>query len=109
MPPRRPELVWNDVTVEKLAGRGLLIYDALDVAHGRHKLFHQKAGASVLPDGRLKTRPARRLMIGPDRGNRLLTFVLEYPDEDGRSHVVTGWHSDAEEITMYSHPGGSPQ
>ena len=109
MPPRRPDFSWNDTTIEELAGHGLVIDDALDVARGAYKLFHQKGNTTIRRDGRITSRPDRRLMIGPDRGNRLLTFILEYPDLDGRSHVVTGWQSDAEETAMYRHPGGSPR
>ncbi len=90
MPRRRTELKWNTTTIEELAEHGLIIHDALDVSNGVHKLFRQKASTRTLPDGQTVRRRPRRIMIGPDLGNRLLTFVLEYPDRDGRSHVVTG-------------------
>ena len=45
-------------------------------------------------------------MIGPDRTGRLLTFILELPDDWGQSHVVTGWPSDNEERARYHQPGG---
>ena len=46
-------------------------------------------------------------MVGPDGSGRLLTFILEYPDPQGASHVVTGWHADRDELARYRQAGGS--
>ena len=36
-------------------------------------------------------------MVGPDNSGRLLTLVIEYPDGEGKSKIVTGWDADDEE------------
>lgn len=75
---------------------GLYIEDAYDVLdEDRYKLF-----SDAPHDDRVK-------IVGPDRGGRLLTFVVTRPDGQGRCLIVTGWPADAEEQTIYSRPGGT--
>ena len=106
MLPRRPRLRWNDVTHDKLAAHGVDIDRAIEVADGSPKLFHQERTLILRSDGTFRWQPDRVRMIGPDSTGRLLTFILEYPDADGRSHVVTGWPSDKDERSKYRQPGG---
>ena len=72
---------------------GLSMLDADDVWLGPAKYFPQPADASPRFRREADKRPERVVMIGPDWSGRLLTFILELPDERGVSHVVTGWVS----------------
>lgn len=45
-------------------------------------------------------------MIGPDAGGRLLTIILDIPDQYRESHVVTAWMSTPGEQSRYHQPGG---
>ena len=107
MPPYPIDLDWNESVQEKLWAHGLRPEQAREVLSGAPKLFAQTAATVLKPHGGISTRPARILMVGPDRSGRLLTFILEYPDEDGYSQIVTGWPSDKGEAAKYGHPGGS--
>ena len=40
-------------------------------------------------------------MVGLDNSGRLLTFVIEYPDSEGKCKIVTGWIADGEERAKY--------
>ena len=97
-------LEWNDATDDELWAHRLDVADALDVWDGPAKYFRQRARTRA---GRgVRRAPRRILMIGPDRGGRLLSFILELPGRDDVSHVVTGWESDEDERTRYARPGG---
>ena len=96
----------NEVTDDELWVHRLGLEDADDVWEGPAKYFPQPAQWQELDDGTLRLQPARTLMIGPDAGGRLLTFILELPDERDVSHVVTGWVSDDDERARYYQPGG---
>lgn len=106
--PRIPRagLLDNEATTEELWVHGLTIDDADDVWEGPAKYFSQPARSDLNPDGASSKQPARVKMVGPDRTGRLLTFILELPDRNGRSHVVTGWIADQDERTRYHRPGG---
>lgn len=96
----------NDATDEHLWQHGLRFVDAIAVWAGPAKYFEQP---ELLEDdgyGRIGKRAERTLMIGPDRGGRLLTIVLELPDALRESHVVTGWPSTSAEQSRYHQPGG---
>lgn len=96
----------NDATEEELAAHGLIFEHARDVWYGPAKYFPQAAREVLDEFGKPRRQPERMKMIGPDRGGRLLTFILELPGVDGQSHVVTGWESDRDEQTRYHQPGG---
>lgn len=99
-------LLDNDVTTEELWVHGLTIDDADDVWEGPAKYFTQFARSDVDSDETPFKQPERLKMVGPDLTGRLLTFILELPDRNGRSHVVTGWTADQDERTRYHRPGG---
>lgn len=96
----------NDTTENKLAGHGLTIADALEVLDDAPRYFRQRAGSRLGPDGAIVKRPARRRMVGRAESGRLLTFIIEYPDETGCSHVVTGWPADNDEQARYRQARG---
>lgn len=107
MPPHPHDLDWNEAIRDKLWDHGLTPEQARDVLFRAPKLFAQKATTIIRSDGSIKEQPARIIMVGPDRAGQLLTFILEYPDGDGYSHIVTGWPADSDEFAKYGHPGGS--
>lgn len=96
----------NDATENKLAGRGLTIEDAFGVLDDAPRYFRQRAGAQPGPSGAIVERPARLRMVGRTASGRLLTFIIEYPDEAGCSHVVTGWPADSDEQARYRQARG---
>ena len=101
MADRVPPIDWDDVSEDKLWGHRLTIDDALEVARGRPIIKHLAAELEEAQEGHLRLRPARWLLIGPDRSNRMLTFVLEYPQGGRDSHIVTGWPSGSKERAWY--------
>ena len=96
----------NDATDERLWRHRLTIWDADDVWAGPAKYLDQDARVAWEPQGHLDERPERIVMVGPDKGGRLLTFILELPDSQGESHVVTGWTATKGERSRYYQPGG---
>ena len=96
----------NDATDEHLWKHGLLMRDADRVWMGPAKYFDQGAELEMDEGGRLHERPDRLVMIGPESGGRLLTFILELPDQQGESHVVTGWVATRAQRSRYHQPGG---
>ena len=101
MRPRIRHLTANEVTDDKLARHGLTMRHAEEVRSGQCIVRRQKRRLKFRPDGSLYEQPPRLKLIGPDRSGRLLTFVPEYPDQDGRSHVVTGWFAQNADRTRY--------
>ena len=96
----------NDRTEEHLWRHRLDISDAEEVWLGPAKYFEQKNRQEFDEFGQPWTQPARVVMIGPDFGGRLLTFILAQPDEYGESRVITGWPANREDRTRYHRPGG---
>ena len=96
----------DDVTDEHLWKHGLRFDDAIAVWQGPAKYFDQPESIETDELGRFRRRPPRTLMIGPDEGLRWLTFILELPNRDEESHVVTGWPSTLGEQSRYHQPGG---
>ena len=96
----------NEATDDELSEHRLTFDDAEDVWNGAAKYFPQPTRHGIDAGGRSFTQPERLKMVGPDRTGRLLTFILELPDDDGWSHVVTGWRADRDEQTRYHQPGG---
>lgn len=88
-------------TTEHLARHGVTVGQAFDVVRGTPAFVDQQGRYEERPDGLLRWRRPRQKLIGPDRTGQLLTFVIEYPDEDGLSKIVTGWHADDEERAQY--------
>lgn len=99
-------LAFTPTTSAKLWRRGLSENDAEAVLVHGPVFVPQKAQLEERPGGGLRERPRRLLMIGRNRSGRLLTFVLELPDEDGTSIVVTGFESKGNELTWYRQRGG---
>ena len=99
-------LTGNDASDAHLWKHGLLYGDADEVWEGRAKYFDQDSKYFTDDNGNLRLRPDRLVMIGPDAGRRLLTVILDPPDEGGFSHVVTGWPSTRAEKTRYDQSGG---
>lgn len=107
MPGEIRSLGWNEASLEELARHGLEPGDAAAVlASGLAKRFRQPARRRRDPFRAATIQPERIKLIGPDRSGRLLTFILELPDGDGRAHIVTGWIADTEERSRYRKPGG---
>lgn len=101
MADRVPHLYWDDVTEDKLWVHGLTIDHALEVARGSPIIKRQAAQLEEGQNGEIRMRPIRLLLIGPDRSNRVLTFVLEYPQHGHDSRIVTGWTSGSKERAWY--------
>lgn len=99
-------LTGNDASDAHLWKHGVLYGDADEVWEGRAKYFDQDSEYFADEGGKLRLRPERLVMIGPDFSGRLLTIILEPPDDGGFSHVVTGWPSTRAERTRYDQPGG---
>ena len=96
----------NDATDDHLWKHGLTIWDADDVWEGPAKYFDQDARVAEALASGPHARPERVVMIGPDKGGRMLTFIPELPDSAGESHVVTGWIATRGERSRYHQPGG---
>lgn len=96
----------NGSTDDHLWKHGLDYRDAVVVWVGPAKYFEQQEAEESGDAGRLRVRPERTIMIGPDASGRLLTFILELPDHHEESHVVTGWPSTIGEQSRYHQPGG---
>lgn len=99
------DLVWNDVSEDKLAAHGLSIARAQEVLWGRPRFKTQEEGQEVDEFG-VRPRPKRLRMIGRDGSGRLLTVILELPNAEGDAHVVTGWPVKPSERTEYRQMGG---
>lgn len=99
-------LVGNDATDDHLWKHGLMMRDADRVWEGPAKYFDQGTDLKMGEGAQLHERPDRVVMIGPDAGGRLLTVILELPNELGVSHVVTGWISTLAQQSRYHQPGG---
>ena len=110
--PRRRRIVAleaSDYVFEKLLRKGLSLQSAVEVLNGSPKFLMQAEMISVDALGRDRSQPARLIMVGPDRGGRLLTFVLDLPDDERVSQVVTGWEADEADGSSYAQGGGLPR
>lgn len=101
MADRIPNLRWDDRSQDKLWVHRLTIDDALAVARGSPIIIQQDARDEERPDGTIGVRPPRLLLIGPDRSNRMVTLVIEYPRDDFSSRIVTGWRAARKEHAWY--------
>ena len=101
-PPQHIEdVTWGEAAEDEMARHGMSGWDAQDVFDGSPRFFRQPGKEEMDASGRWRMRPDRIKMVGPDAGSRMLTFVLEYPDSDGLSQVVTGWPADKKERARY--------
>ncbi len=67
----------------------------------------QSAKSYFGPDGVFYEQPERLKIIGPDRTGRIFTIIIEYPDQDDRSTIVTGFESSRrDELLHRRHRGG---
>ena len=102
-------LVWNEASIEELARHGLRPEDAeAALESGIAKRFRQAARMRRHLRQSTARQPERIKMIGPDRSGRLLTIILELPDDNGLARIVTGWQASAGERSRDHRPGGRP-
>ncbi len=76
----------------------------------RHKLYLEDVYDVVVGEAKFKIFPdggheGRHKIVGPDKGGRLLTFIVKFAGDD--AVVITGWPADSEERTLYSRRGGA--
>ena len=95
----------NSASADHLWDHGISMLDAEDVWFGPAKYFPQDASEQET-NGWIDQRPDRVMMVGPSASGRLLTIILELPDVNGFSHVVTGWVSTRDQQSRYHQPGG---
>ena len=65
--------------------------------------FEQDPVPEFTSAGFFRMRPRRLQMLGPDNQGRLLVFILELPDEEGESLIVSGWEADSDEHAIYEY------
>ena len=105
---RIPQLRESPDTLDKLWVHGVTLDDAFDVEEIAPELFRQKAKLVLRRDGTSYRQPARMKIIGPNRGGRLLTLIVEYPDSQNQSTIVTGyWSSSGEQSAYHQRKGGN--
>ncbi len=105
--PRVPRLRESPDTVDKLWEHGVTLDDAFDVEEIAPEVFRQKARLILRSDGTLHQQPARLRMIGPNRGERMITLIIEYPDMENLSTIVTGyWSSKSDQNDYRQRRGG---
>lgn len=85
----------------KLAERGLEFEDA-EFAFDHRPFLSWQPSRKRPPEEGPGTRPGRWVMIGRGLDEDIVTFVLEAPDADGESAVVTGWVATGDEAEMYN-------
>ena len=99
-------LRFNAISEDELAAHGLSPADVDAVFERQPRFARQRASIEDSAEGGTRRRPGRLRMIGPNNSGRVLAFVLEYPDANGISHVVTGWRADDDELAKYRQLGG---
>ena len=101
---RRPKPRALRISVDsrrKLTERGIEFEDAEFAFEHRPVLNWQPSQERPLEEGR-GTRPGRWVMIGRGLQEDVVTFVLEAPDAEGESEVVTGWTATRDEVELYN-------
>ena len=96
----------NERTEDHLWRHKLDLSDAEEVWLGPAQYFEQRERQEFDAFGQPCKQLARVVMIGPDFGGRLLTFIFAQPDERGESRVITGWPANRNDQTRYNRPGG---
>ena len=100
--PRLPaDLKWTRATAEHLAAHEISVDDALAVLENAPVFFEQDPVSEFTGAGFYRMRPHRLKMLGPDDQGRFLLFILELPDRNGRSGIVTGWVAQKDEVDIY--------
>lgn len=104
---RVPRLQESPDTVDKLWVHGVTLDDAFDVEEIAPEVFRQQAKLILRADGTPYRQPVRLKMVGPNRAGRLLTLIIEYPDPENHSIIVTGyWSSNGEQSAYHQRRGG---
>ena len=99
--PRPRYLGISDDSVAKLAERGIAFEDArFALAH--RPILNWQPSHERPPEEGAGIRPGRWVMIGRGVEGDIITFVLDAPDEDGESQVVTGWTATTDEQELYN-------
>lgn len=99
--PRPRSLGISDDSEAKLASRGMSLDDAEFALKHRPAWTWQRSKKRPGDEGSGE-RPGRWVMTGRGLQNDFVTFVLEAPDRDGLSRVVTGWLATEEEWKRYN-------
>ena len=99
--PRPRTLRISDESRRKLTERGIEFEDAEFAFKHRPILNWQLSQERPLEEGP-GARPGRWVMVGRGLEKDIVTFVLEAPDTDGESEVVTGWVATNDEVEMYN-------
>ena len=86
--------------IDKLLSKGLSLDRAVEVLNGAPKFDAQPETNVPDESGRDRIQPERLIMIGRDRGGRMLTFVLEHPDPDRISQPAIDWISGAADVSV---------
>lgn len=100
------DLAFNESVIDKLWRHSVQEFEAWEVLWEDPVFKRQDAQEEIRDDGSLRKTNARLLMIGRTHSGRLLTIVLELPDADGISEVVTGFNSKGNELGWYRQRGG---
>ena len=100
------ELEIGDAALDKLWGHSVREHEVWQIFYEHPVLMWQEPSEEERDDGSWRIRPRRILMIGRTRSRRLLTIVLELPDEEGVAEVVTGFDAKGNEPAWYRQRGG---
>ena len=100
------DLVVKEFILDKLWRHGIQEHEVWEVHWGAPVFKRQVPHDEIRADGTLRRPPERLLMIGRSRSRRLLTIVLELPDANGVSEVVTGFDAKGNEPGWYRQRGG---
>ena len=103
MPGPPADLTWTPATTGHLAAHKISVDDALAVFANDPVFFEQAPAPEFTSAGFFRIRPRRLQMIGHDDQGRLLLFILELPDEEGESLIVSGWEADGDEHAVYEY------
>ena len=89
--------------MEHLAAHELSVDDARAVFANAPLFFEQDPAPEFTRAGFYRMRPRRLQMLGLDSQGRLLLFILELPDGEGESLIVSGWEADSDEHAIYEY------
>ena len=99
--PRPRILRISDDSRRKLAERGIEFEDA-EFAITHRPVLNWQPSNERPPEEGSGSRPGRWVMIGRGLEADIVTFVLEAPDVNGESEVVTGWLAAEDEAELYN-------
>ena len=95
------DLVFKHRAREKLWGHGLRPRHVKAVLRNIPLFVWQDEREVPAEPGWLRIQPRRIKMVGPDDSGRLLTAILEPPDHEGATVVVTAYPSSAGDRMAY--------